>query len=480
MNIRKQIKISVLAVFLLMNFGCTNWLDVQPVDRVSEDQLYSTEFGFMQSLNGVYVELNHANLYGGELLVNTVEILAQRYKFTSVGSLQKQYTLANFDYTTDYAKENTAMIWEKAYALIANVNKLLKNADSRKDLFAGEHYNWITGEAYALRAFLHFDLLRLFGPVYKTNKADKSICYNTQFALSGSDILPASKVIEYVLADLKEAEKRLIKDPIIEQGPLLSDGATEEENFWRYRSLRLNYYAVKALQARVYLYAGMTDEALAAAREVVAVQEKWFPFLGYTDIVGNSKTPNRVFSTELLFCQQNTSRNTIFTNYFTPDLRAEQIYMTPTDFLDKIFGALSRNDRRYEPIWKEAPNHDFRCFYKYANLESTTYYSNLVPLIRVTEMYYIIAETTGDETEALNSINLVLENRGLDKLATKDEIPATLLSEYQKEFWGEGQLFFYYKRVNAPTIFSAMNSKEVEMNDVKYQLPLPKSETDFR
>ena len=48
-------------------------------------------------------------------------------------------------------------------------------------------------------------------------------------------------------------------------------------------------------------------------------------------------------------------------------------------------------------------------------------------MIRVTEMYYIIAETTTDDIEALNSINLVLENRGLDKLTSKDEIPATIL-----------------------------------------------------
>ena len=320
MNIKRYIATIILAIVLLLNFSCTDWLDVKPVDRMSEDQLYSTEAGFRQALNGIYVELNHADLYGDELLVNTVEILAQRYKFSSMGTLTNQYHLAEFDYTTDYAKKCGSRIWEKAYALIANVNKLLKNADSHKDLFTGDSYDLITGEAYALRAFLHFDLLRLFGPVYKTHKEDKSICYNTQFSLSGSDLLPASKVMEYVIADLKEAEDRLAKDPIIEEGPLLSDGATEEEDFWRYRSLRLNYYAVKALQARAYLYAEMNEDALEAARTVVAVQEKWFPFLEYSAIVGNSKTPNRVFSTELLFCMQNTKRNTIFTSYFTPDL----------------------------------------------------------------------------------------------------------------------------------------------------------------
>ena len=129
MNIKRYIATIILAIVLLLNFSCTDWLDVKPVDRMSEDQLYSTEAGFRQALNGIYVELNHADLYGDELLVNTVEILAQRYKFSSMGTLTNQYHLAEFDYTTDYAKKCGSRIWEKAYALIANVNKLLKNAD---------------------------------------------------------------------------------------------------------------------------------------------------------------------------------------------------------------------------------------------------------------------------------------------------------------------------------------------------------------
>ena len=84
MNIKRYIATIILAIVLLLNFSCTDWLDVKPVDRMSEDQLYSTEAGFRQALNGIYVELNHADLYGDELLVNTVEILAQRYKFSSI------------------------------------------------------------------------------------------------------------------------------------------------------------------------------------------------------------------------------------------------------------------------------------------------------------------------------------------------------------------------------------------------------------
>ena len=472
----------LVLLVVIMTSACSDWLTVNPKNQKQEDDLFSTGTGYRTALNGIYQQLSEGTVYGREMTWGFMSVIGQNYEWDGLRSTAYKDAGA-YEYGTAGCSGIIDAIWSKAYNSIANCNNLIQRVEEvNEDIFDYKYIekNMIAGEAYALRAFLHFDLLRLFGPVYKTHKEDKSICYNTQFSLSGSDLLPASKVMEYVIADLKEAEDRLAKDPIIEEGPLLSDGATEEEDFWRYRSLRLNYYAVKALQARAYLYAEMNEDALEAARTVVAVQEKWFPFLEYSAIVGNSKTPNRVFSTELLFCMQNTKRNTIFTSYFTPDLKDDQMYVTPKTFLENIFGTLARNDRRYEPIWLSPSNHDFRCFHKYADIESATFYSNLIPMIRVTEMYYIIAETTTDDIEALNSINLVLENRGLDKLTSKDEIPATILSEYQKEFWGEGQLFFYYKRINASSIPSAMTGGDVEMNDVKYSMPLPESETNFR
>ncbi len=475
----KYIKIMIILAGIWMNAGCESWLDVQPVDQVSEEQLFETESGFMQALNGVYVEMNQSALYGEELLFKTVEILAQRYQFSSAYEQSKYYELSKFNYTSDYAEEVAANIWKEAYALILNLNKIIENAELKKELFTEEHYDWLTGEAYALRAFLHFDLLRLFGPVYVTDSDKLSICYNTHYALSASDLLPASEVVEKVITDLQEAERRLQTDPIIEQGPLSSDAGTDSENYWRYRSLRMNYYAVKALQARVWLYAGENEKACEAARVVTKVQEKYFPFTEYTSVVGNTKTPDRVFSSELLFALQNTKRNDIFTAYFSPDLSDYQIFKTPKTFLEDVFGVLRDKDMRYSPIWLEATNYDFRCFYKYAKVENTNLYNYLIPLIRVTEMYYILAEASTDKTEVLNSINMVLEARGLNKLESETLLQETLLSEYQKEFWGEGQLFFYYKRLNKSLISSAIG-QPVAMEAVNYQMPLPQIETDYR
>ena len=116
----------ILLAFFAVNVSCESWLDVQPVDSVSEEQLFETESGFMQALNGVYVEMNQSSLYGGELLFNAVEILAQRYQFSSAGEQAGYYQLGQFNYTSDYAEEVAENIWKEAYALILNVNKLIK------------------------------------------------------------------------------------------------------------------------------------------------------------------------------------------------------------------------------------------------------------------------------------------------------------------------------------------------------------------
>ena len=253
-------------------------MDVQPEDQVTDGQLFSTESGFRTALNGIYVELSNNALYGGELSVDAVEILAQRYDFS--GNTTNAYRLGTYNYTIDYAKSKFAAVWEKAYSLIANCNKLLEYAEKNEEVLTGKMRKMIIGEAMALRAFLHFDMLRLFGPVYATNKADLSIPYNTVYSISATSLLPATQVVEKVLKDLDEAERLLGEsDPIIEEGPQNQD-SEDGLNYYTYRTQRLNYYAVKALMARVYLWTGQTQKAGNIANELIA-----HPLLGTNRIL---------------------------------------------------------------------------------------------------------------------------------------------------------------------------------------------------
>lgn len=462
---------------LLFLAGCESWLDVKPEDRVTDEELFSSVQGFRTALNGVYVELNDRSLYGANMIATVVEVLAQRYDFS--GNTTEVSKMGKYEYNTDYSKARFAEIWEKAYSIIANCNKLLEYAEIRKDVLTGTNRELIMGETYALRAFLHFDLLRLFGPVYSENKTAESIPYNVRYSISATSLLPADQVIEKVLQDLKWAEELLEKsDPVIELGP--QNEETEDGlNATTYRAQRFNYYAVKALQARVNLYAGNTGAAVEAARAVVAVQEKWFPFTKRSAVMG-TKNADRIFSSEILFSLYNNSRGEIFNDFFGPAIEPAKVYL-PKQHLDEFFSQEKDNDWRYSSTWLvNAERGEYKCFHKYEGVSTLGYINSLIPLIRITEMYYIIAEASDDRTEALNALNKVMYNRGLTELTEQAKIQETVREEYKREFWGEGQLFFYYKRVNEPSVHSFSENTDIDMDETTYVIPLPLSETDFR
>ena len=97
-------------------------------------------------------------------------------------------------------------------------------------------------------------------------------------------------------------------------------------------------------------------------------------------------------------------------------------------------------------------------------------------------MYYILAESayaSGDKEKALEYLNAVVTARGLLPLQAGDidteaKFKRKLVGEYIKEYWGEGQIFFTYKRFNMD--MDGVNSKHFTASDEVYVLPLPESE----
>lgn len=218
----KSIKNSLLIIFIpICLFSCSKWLDVIPADRIVEEQVFDTQTGFYSALNGVYLDLLNANLYGASLGPEFIEILAQQY---NIRPANVEYTTAiNHQYTNDFPKRKLQGIWDASYKSILNCNLILKNADEQTGILQKNASDIIKGETHALRAFLHFDLFRLFGPVYKNNPADLSIPYMDKVGVSSNPLLPANTLLEEVLNDLTIAEGLLLEsDPIIETGPLTS------------------------------------------------------------------------------------------------------------------------------------------------------------------------------------------------------------------------------------------------------------------
>lgn len=109
-------------------------------------------------------------------------------------------------------------------------------------------------------------------------------------------------------------------------------------------------------------------------------------------------------------------------------------------------------------------------------------YNKIFPLIRMTEAYYIAAEILKDSNpaKAIELLNEVRNHRKLNDFPlseslTPDEIQTEIFKEYRKEFLGEGQLFYYYKRLN----FTQIDGAGVPAGDAVYVLPLPDNEIEF-
>lgn len=133
-------------------------MDVQPESDVAKEQLFTTEDGFEEALNGVYTRCTKADLYAGNLTFSNLDIMAQNYSFSNT-DFQK---IASFQYKESILKDKNSQIWSAVYNAIGNCNEILQVIDKQKAVFSGNNYAIIKGEALALRAYLHFDLLRMF------------------------------------------------------------------------------------------------------------------------------------------------------------------------------------------------------------------------------------------------------------------------------------------------------------------------------
>ncbi|MDE5611132.1 MAG: RagB/SusD family nutrient uptake outer membrane protein [Odoribacter sp.] len=474
------IKYSCIAFLAVCQLSCSNWLDIGSEDRIMEKDLFGTKDGFLTALNGIYIDLLDNSLYGRTLTYGTMDILAQYYDCSD--REHSYYNLARYDSETK--RDAVSSTWTKAWFLINNVNTLLEHCEEDRAVLDDRDYHIIRGEALALRALLHFELFRIFGPVYNLDPEEKCLPYVRSSDLVVREMLPAVQVQEFILNDLREAERMLADyDPVITEGPLFSDAGNGLSNAMRYRPLRLNYYAVQAYIARVALYVGNSSLAGSYAEKVIkGTQEdnQWFPFIERA-AAEDVDHRDRIYQPEILFGVYNLNRKSIFDGTFSNNLSAVRVLRPTDDYIDWMYDH-DINDLRYAYHWEllTSVNQDegnLQYFVKYKEVDDGGKgFQYLVPLMRISEMYLIAAECTDEGVQYLNALRAARKIADVPEDARlMDEIE----KEYRREFIGEGQLFWFFKRRNQSDIVSGSGS-EIGMNKEDYLFRMPQEEEDHR
>ena len=284
----------------------------------------------------------------------------------------------------------------------------------------------------------------------------------------------------------------------------------------------MNYYNIEALLARVYQYMGEDELAFQCAKNVMEFKaegyqgqtyemftaDDWYTISSQMSV--EKRTDVKVVS-NLIFALYNEesyedynlsnyfykeSSNSQFGNsqWLTVDIKGQSIFLN-TDGNDEHNADYRCKFQMFTPEYNRFhddggaeegyPNSPYRLTTKwYCSEDETVRDKNaqLLPIIRATEMRYIMAEhyaRIGQYEDAYEILRQIRERRGLYSfeypLNTKNSLDgflADMIRDAQREWISEGQLFYLYKRLGAKVVVKSGEAAR-KLNKSEYMLPIP-------
>jgi hypothetical protein len=316
-------------------------------------------------------------------------------------------------------------LWTSVYRVIANCNYLLDGLAKVDDLdpAAKKH---LEGQARAIRALAHFDLLRYFGEHWNSSSAfGVPIVQSVQKISDRPSRASVAATYQFVLSELNLAAGLLDK---------------EQKDV---RFVHIN--AVNALLARVYLYQkDMAKAADFASRVIASGDFALLEAAAYTDIFRTRQSPESVF--ELAFDAQNRSGYNGATYSRDDAIRPELNYLAAESL--KAFFAARPGDVRANLLNFEAGRNDVTILPdgRTQKYRGETNKDNPAYIVRLAELYLIRAEARG-RASGLADVNEVRTRRGLPALAASEVATdaawqRALLDERRAELNFEGHRYF--------------------------------------
>lgn len=466
-DMKKYILIFLTALLPLAS--CNKWLDIQPANTINEDDLFKTGDGYRIALNGIYLKLASSSLYGRELTYGMTEALAHTHEPELAYKNNLVYKdMANYEYTSDAAKGIISGIWTTAYNIAANCNNLIGfiEKDSPEKFAEGEkEMSLIHGEALAVRALCHFIILQYFAPVPKDNVADENgkysvyLPYYDKFSKEIAEYLDVPAFIGRIEKDFKAARElvavydladdlnayRLTSKYRFTGAAANSSYPQPKDIFFAFRGYRMNYYAITAFLAKLYDYNGQSREAKDLAMEVIeakAASEKIFSITSVEEAPKDYKLGN-----DLIF---GVSSSTL-----TDDYARFRNAGTTLQLNSSYSSIISPATTDYR--WKTlvGTNGDGnRVSNRYAGTGQAT--DDILPVIRLSEMFYIIAGYYAEAALYDNSRQFIEtvqvgrgapENQLYGRITSMETFGEELLKDVRVEFIEEGQIFYYCKKL---------------------------------
>lgn len=504
---KKYITMAIAALLTCGFTSCNDWLDIEQNTEKKADNMFENYDGFKGALAGCYSDLMKSDLYGTRLTMTDVDALACLWilDVSNANYSDNMETSAYFrehNYTHNMTETAIRSIYSAFYNTILEANMVINAVpEYGQNISDSKSRAVIEGEAYAIRALCHFDVLRLFGQLPVGATVQVQLPYSEVTSIE--DNLVYYSFDDYVIklkSDLEKAESLLKdNDPVCDYtlkelnniGAEGYEDVSVSDEFMHSRQYRMNYWAVKALQARMYMYLGEKQAAYDLAMEVInATTTNGEKVVELSSMVDYGRPDNEVTESNPRFY---ASPSECLFSLYVPDMYSfspsilngrsgssawpDQTYLLPRSMLnDLLLGLDAATDIRARYMWAVISTTQqgyYGTIQKYYMNDEVV--SGSIPILRLSEMYLIAVEcaSTLAESNQLYTTYMASKGSNVQAFASTEELKAELEKEYRREFFAEGQMFYYYKRNNVKRLWS---SESVDMRERDYILPLPNTE----
>jgi starch-binding outer membrane protein, SusD/RagB family len=456
-------KYLILLIILASFTSCENQLDTFPTSSVAADAAFRNEGDFSNAVRGAYRAMLSASYYGGDL---------QGFDVTTDNLLISQEGRFSQQYRHDWAYNPNSGFGgylAQAYRVVQNANFILLNIDVLED---GDFKNNMKGEALAIRALAHFDIVRYFAKI-PTQSSDAGASLAMPYVtVPDVNALPARiTVTEYytnLVLDLTEAAAIINAD----------NG-----------KFQMGKNAVNGILANVYLHMGKYQDAANAANAVTAAVGTRANFVG---IWNDTQTDGVIFNLQ----NDNTSNVTLGVPYNQTAGGIKDEYVPDYAF----FQQYAANDIRKTAYFETSlfAGNNYNHVKKWYSSTTTTSLGVVdAKVLRASEVQLIkaeaLSEIAGQDVAARAALDLVRSQR-YTGFTVGTEVGSALkeaiAKERRLELAFEGSRFSDLKRKGlaiARSDFghfadgsgvSAVN-KTLAAGDFRFQAPIPVGEMNL-
>ena len=411
--------------------GCDSFLDIQPVGKV----IPTTAGEFRSLITEGYSNVPYDR---GLTSFRTDEVLLDATM--DANDLSSYLDIWRWNDTS--SDENTASFsWRTFYHVLFIANYTIES-EKLMTGGSGDEIRQMVGEAYMLRALMHFNLVNLYAPAYTTCTPETTKAVPLKLDSDVESVLSRNTVAEVyksILDDLDSAEEYLNTD-------------TWETGY----NYRFNTLSPDAMRSRVYLYMGKWDESLAASKRVIEKHPQ------LSDI--NAELPNAYNSVENIVALEQTMQSQ---------------YARTIKINRNFYSKFSSADLRRRAYFKQVTTSNITLVKGGSNTYSCTFRSG--------EMYLNAAEAAwhlGQYDDARTYTEKIYAVRYTDGGAAKTadieamdntDVLDEILEERARELAFEGHRWFDLRRNGQPRMERNYRGDTyvLEQGDPRYTLRIP-------